>query len=331
MTIVARAVKLRGAGGVEVLELGELAVRGPGAGEVRVAIAAAGLNRADLLQRRGVYPAPPGAPPDVPGLEYAGTVEVIGPAVTAFAVGDRVMAIAGGGAMATHIVAHERELVRVPDKMSLEDAAAVPEVFFTSYDALFRQAALALGETLLIHAAGSGIGTAAIQLAGCAGARPIGTARSQAKLDRCAELGLADGIVVADDKAFAAKLAALTGGRGADVILDGVGGAYLEENLRALALRGRLVVIGMMGGTGGTMPLGLLLNKRARIFGTVLRSRPLEEKAALAQEFAARVIPLFEIGALRPVVDAVLPMTEIAEAHRRMEQNENVGKIVLRW
>jgi NADPH2:quinone reductase len=327
----ARAVKFRGAGGVDVIELGELEVRDPGAGEVRVAIAAAGLNRADLLQRRGFYPAPPGAPPDVPGLEYAGTVEAVGAGVTAVAVGDRVMAIAGGGAMATHIVAHERELVRVPDAMSLEDAAAVPEVFFTTYDALFRQAELALGETVLIHAVGSGIGTAAIQLAGCAGVRPIGTSRSQAKLDRCAELGLADGIVVGDDKAFAAKLAALTGGRGADVILDGVGGAYLEENLRALASRGRLVVIGMMGGTGATLPLNLLLAKRARILGTVLRSRPLEEKAALAQDFAARVLPLFEIGALRPVVDAVLPMTDVAEAHRRMEQNENVGKLVLRW
>ena len=330
--IDARAIVIEGKGEADVLRVGSLAVREPGPGEVLVAIAAAGLNRADVLQRRGFYPAPPGAPANVPGLEYAGTVAAVGEGVTATAVGARVMGIVAGGGMASHVVVHERELVRVPEGMPLEDAAAIPEVFMTAYDALFLQAELALGETVLLHAIGSGVGTAGLQLARAAGVRALGTSRTQLKLERCAPLGLAqdDGLLV-QDKRFAARVLERTGGRGVDVILDSVGAAYLGENLQSLAARGRLVVIGLMGGAVGELPLSALLAKRASLRGTVLRARPLEEKAELAQRFARNVVPLFERGALRPVVDCVLPMNEVAEAHRRMERDQSFGKIVLRW
>lgn len=326
----ARAVKIRGAGGVEVLHIEDFEVREPGPHEVLVEVAAAGLNRADTLQRRGLYPAPPGVPPDVPGLEYAGTVVAVGSGVTSTRAGAHVMGIVGGGGMATHVLVHERELVHVPRGMDLVQAAAVPEVFFTAYDALFTQGRLAPGETVLVHAIGSGVGTAALQLARTAGARVIGTSRTQDKLDRCRALGLEEG-VLAQAGRFAAAVHERTGGAGAQLVLDFVGAAYLEENVRALARRGRMVVLGLMGGIAGSLPIGLLLNKRLTLKGSVLRSRPLEEKAALAQEFATRVVPLFEQGRLRPVVGEVLPMSEIASAHERMEQNQSFGKIVLRW
>lgn len=326
----ARAVKIRGAGGVEVLSIGDIEVREPASHEVLVEVAAAGLNRADTLQRRGLYPAPPGAPSDVPGLEYAGTVAAVGPAVTATRVGARVMGIVAGGGMATHLVVHEREVVHVPQGMELEHAAAIPEVFFTAYDALFTQGRLALGETVLVHAIGSGVGTAALQLAHTAGARVIGTSRTRDKLDRCRELGLEHG-VLAEGGRFAAAALERTGGAGVQLVLDVVGAAYLDENARALASRGRMVMLGLMGGMAGSMPLGLVLNKRLTVMGSVLRARPLEEKAALAQEFTARVVPLFEQGRLRPVIGEVLPMSEIGAAHERMEKNETFGKVVLRW
>lgn len=325
-----QAIVIREAGGPEVLQLGTLDVRDPGFGEIRVDVAAAGVNRADLLQRRGLYPAPPGAPKHVPGLEYAGTVAEVGAGVSRFEVGDRVMGIVGGGGLAERLVVHEREAIPAPRGLDLTEAAAIPEVFLTAFDALIVQAELGLGEVALLHAVGSGVGTAAIQLCRAVGARPVGTSRTPQKLERCRDLGLFDGIVV-DDGAFAAKLETLTGGRRADVILDPVGAAYLEENLDALADRGRLVVIGLMGGASGTVPLGNLMRRRGRILGSVLRARPLEEKAALAQRFAREVLPLFEAGRLRPVIDEVLPMRDAQVAHRRMEANESFGKIVLSW
>lgn len=334
--ITARAVRIRGAGGAEVLHIDDLEVRAPGPHEVLVEVAAAGLNRADLLQRRGLYPAPPGVVPDVPGLEYAGTVAALGPGVRSVEVGDRVMGIAGGGAMATHLLAHARELVPVPAGLSLDQAAAVPEAFFTAYDALFEQAGLALGEVVLVHAAASGVGTAALQLARAAGARVIGTSRSPDKLERLRELGLAEGVLVEQGR-FQQRVAerlredAGAGRAGVQVVLDMVGAAYLEENLRCLATRGRLVMIGLLGGASGSVPLGLLLGKRITLTGTVLRSRPLEEKAALARRVAERVVPLLASGVLAPVVDQVLPMAEVAAAHERMERNQTFGKIVLRW
>ena len=302
-----------------------------GAGEVLVEIAAAGLNRADCLQRRGFYPAPPGAPPDIPGLEFAGTVVERGSGAGQFAIGARVMGIAGGGAMATHIAAHERTLVPVPAVLDLERAAAVPEVFMTAYDALFLQGGLEMGDDVVVHAAGSGVGTAAVQLVARAGARSIGTSRDESKLERCRALGMSEALLVDGEKRFADRVRAMTGGSGAAIILDSIGAAYLEENMRALAVGGRLIVIGLLGGGGGTLPLGLLLSRRARLLGTVLRSRPLEEKAELAQRFTTQVLPLLADGRLVPVVDAVMPMSEVRAAHRRMESNDTFGKIVLRW
>ena len=328
---MAKAVVIRGAGEPDVLDLVDVEQPVAGAGEVVVEIAAAGLNRADCLQRRGVYPAPAGSPADIPGLEFAGVVAERGPGATRFAIGERVMGIAGGGAMATHIAVHERTLVPVPPALDLERAAAVPEVFMTAYDALFLQAGIAIGDDVLIHAVGSGIGTAAVQLVARAGARSIGTSRDEGKLDRCRALGMNEGILIDGERRFADGVRALTGGHGAAIVLDSIGAAYLEENVRALAVGGRLVVIGLLGGVSAPLPLGLLLARRARVLGTVLRSRPLEEKAALAQAFTAHVLPLFADGRLVPVVDAVMAMAEVREAHRRMEKNETFGKIVLRW
>lgn len=327
-------IRFRGAGGVEVIEPGELEVRAPGAGEVAVEIAAAGVNRADLLQRRGLYPAPTGAPPDVPGLEFSGRVVERGPGATLWADGAAVMGITAGGAMARRIVVHERELVPVPAGVALVDAAAIPEAFFTAWDAIVLQARLVEGETVLIHAVASGVGTAAVQLARAVGARPLGTTRTAAKVERVAALGLgldrADAFV-AEGGRFAAAVHGSTGGAGAAVILDCVGAAYFEENLRALASRGRLVLLGTLGGATGPAPLGMLLGKRATVIGTVLRARPLEEKIALARAATARLVPLFERGLLRPVIDAVLPMAACAEAHARVERDDNVGKVVLAW
>jgi len=333
MTAVSRAVVLRGVGDVSVLHLEEVERPAAGVGEVLVEIAAAGLNRADLGQRRGVYPAPPGSPADIPGLEFAGTVVELGPGAHEFKLGDRVMGIAGGGAMATHLACHERLLCRVPTGFDLVTAAAVPEVFMTCYDALFWQAELTMGENLLVHSVGSGVGTAAVQLAARAGARAVGSSRSADKLERCRSLGLgmADGVLVAGDGKFADRVRELTGGRGADVVLDAVGAGYLEENVQALAPGGRLVIIGLMGGMSGPLPLGPLMMKRARVIGTVLRSRPLEEKARLTQAFARHVVPLLADGRLVPVVDQVMAMDQVRDAHRRMESNQNFGKIVLRW
>jgi len=331
--MIVPCMRYRGAGGVEVIEAGELEVRDPGYGEVQVEIAAAGLNRADVIQRRGMYPAPPGAPPDVPGLELAGRVVARGPGTSLWKDGDAVMGITSGGAMARRITLHERELMPVPAGMSLEDAAAIPEVFLTAWDALVRQAHLRAGEVALIHAAGSGVGTAAIQLCRAIGVRPLATSRRAAKLQAILGLGLAegDGIVAGDPPAFAGQVSERTGGKGAQVILDSIGAAYFEENVRAVASRGRIVLIGTMGGAQGKAPIGMMLGKRVTVIGTVMRARPLEEKVAVAREAAAELVPMFERGLLRPVIDRVLPIAELADAHARMEADDNVGKIVLRW
>ncbi len=330
MSEMARAVRIREPGGVDVLEVSSVAVREPGYGEVLVAVAAAGLNRADLMQRKGLYPAPAGAPADVPGLEFAGTVAVVGEGVREWSVGDRVMAITSGGAMCERVVAHARELIAVPAAMSLTDAAAVPEVFLTAWDALFLQAKVTMGEVALVHSVASGVGTAAVQLCRAAGVRVIGTARSSEKLERVRALGLGEGVVVRDGR-FADEVSHLAGARGVDVVLDAVGAAYLAENLQVMAPLGRLVMLGFMGGAQADVSLAPLLMKRLRVLGTVLRARPLEEKAALAREFTRAVLPLFASGVLRPVVDAVLPMGDVREAHARMERNDTVGKLVLAW
>ncbi len=327
--IRARAVVITEPGGPEVLAIEEREVRDPGPGEVLVAVAAAGLNRADTLQRRGLYPAPQGVPSDVPGLELAGTVARVGPGVRLFSEGDLVMAITAGGGMCTHAVLHERELIRVPKGVPLVAAAALPEVFLTAFDALFLQAQLRLGEVALVHAVASGVGTAALQLNGVAGVTTVGTSRSSEKLERCRELGLEHPVLTRDGFEAQDVLGDFPGG--VDVVLDTVGAKYLASNLAVLAPLGRVVTIGLVGGLRAELDLGRMLRKRARWFGSVLRARPLEEKAALARRFEAEIVPLFEDGRLRPVIDEVLPMESVGEAHRRMEANETFGKLVLRW
>ena len=326
----AKAIKITGKGDVDVLSVGTHQVREPGPGELLVRVHGAGLNRADLLQRMGFYPAPSGAPADIPGLEYAGRVEAMGPLVRDFAVGDAVMGIVAGGAMASYVLVHERETLRAPRNLSLAEAAALPEVFLTAYDALFAHGQLTLGQVALIHAAGSGIGTAAIQLAKLAGALVVGTARSQKKLDACRDLklGLDHGLRVTD-KTFYNLFKDATRGRLADVVLDTVGASYLAENLKTVAPLGKIVTIGLLGGATGEMPLGLLLQKRATLIGSVLRSRSLEEKAVLTQRFARDILPLFESGKLRPIVDRVMPASDIQEAHRYMASNETFGKVII--
>lgn len=319
-----------------MLVLDQLTVREPGPTEVLVEIVAAGVNRADCLQRKGVYPAPPGVVADVPGLEFAGRVAKVGSEVRTRKVGDAVMAICAGGALATHIVMHERELMPVPAGIDLVQAAAIPEVFMTAYDALFLQARLGMGQFALVHAIGSGIGTAALQLARAAGALTIGTSRKAEKLARLEALGLVHGIVTSEPL-FAERVKELTGGRLAHAVLDTIGASYLSENIKAVAPGGTIVTIGMLGGARGELPLGLLVGKRATLKGSVLRSRPLEEKVALVRAFTDAVLPLFAPGTsavqggLRPIVEDVMPMADAAKAHARMESDELFGKLVLTW
>jgi NADPH:quinone reductase len=322
-------VRIREPGGPEVLVPGTLELPPPARGEVRVRVAVSGVNRADLLQRRGVYPPPPGFPADVPGLEFSGTVSELGPGCRLRAGGDRVMGIVGGGGYAREVVGDERETLRVPEGLTTEEGGAVPEVFLTAWDALFGQAGLRAGEVVLIHAVGSGVGTAALQLARRAGARTVGTSRTPEKVERALAMGLDDGVVAGED--WPARVHDALGEGGADVILDLVGGAYLEGNLEVLGERARWVVVGVPGGSTGPLDLRRLMSRRALIRGTVLRPRPREEKARLAREFERLVVPGFETGSLRPVVDSVLAARDAPEAHRRIEANETFGKMLLSW
>jgi NADPH2:quinone reductase len=324
-----RAVVIREPGGPEVLELASVAIPEPAPGQARVRVATSGLNRADLLQRRGRYPVPPGYPEDIPGLELAGTVDAIGEGVTEVAVGDRVMGILGGGGYAEYALSPASTLVPVPDGMSPAEAGAIPEVFMTAYDAAFLQEGLVAGETLLVHAVGSGVGTAAVQLARRAGATVIGTSRTPEKLAQATSVGL-DHAVLADE-AWSDRVLELTEGRGVDVILDLVGGPYLAANQLVIAVRGRHIVVGVPGGSDATISLRGLMGRRASIRGTVLRARPLPEKAALAEAFRQHVLPGFAAGELRTVIDCTFPAADAAAAHRYMEENRNFGKILLEW
>ncbi|CAN5313929.1 NAD(P)H-quinone oxidoreductase [soil metagenome] len=325
-----RAVVITRPGGPEVLEIAERPLPLPAAGEIRVRVRAAGLNRAALLQRRGSYPAPPGFPADVPGLEYAGEVDALGEGAGLWAVGNRVMGIVGGGAQAEYVCVHEREAIRVPQELGLDEAAAIPEAFVTAFDALVNQLGLKIGEHLLIHAVGSGVGTAALQLGKAMGATVIGTSRTAEKLKRATEFGM-DAAIDTSRQELAEAIDGATGGEGLDAVLDLVGGALLEATLPTLASGARVVLVGTVAGSRAEFDLGLLLRRRVRVIGTVLRSRPLEEKIALARSFSRNALPLFIAGRVRPVVDSVLPFTAIGEAHRRMEENDTFGKIVLSW
>lgn len=323
-----RAVVITKPGAPDVLAVVERPTPEPSRGEVRVRVRATAINRADLLQRMGAYPAPADSPPDIPGLELAGEVEALGPGVERLAIGDRVFGLVGGGAYAEQLVTHERALAKIPDGMSFEDAAAVPEAFITAHDAIVGQAGLSGGETLLIHAVGSGVGTAAVQLGRALGALTIGTARTADKLERAKALGL-DAGVVADGGRFAEQVRAVDPA-GAHVVLELVGGGYVDEDLRCTRPLGRIVLVGLMAGARSEIDLALVLRKRLRVFGTVLRARPLEEKLAAMRAFEERVVPLFARGKLAPVVDTVLPLDQAAAAHARMASNAGFGKIVLK-
>jgi len=299
---------------------------------VRVRVRAAGLNRADLLQKRGRYPAPPGAPADIPGLEFAGEVEQPGEDASAWRVGARVFGITAGGAQAEYVVVPESHLAGIPDGLSFDEAAAVPEVFITAHDAMFTQAELRTGERVLIHAVGSGVGTAAAQLARAAGAGAVyGTARTAGKVERAREFGMDEGAVVSDDpRAFAEAVRGWTKGAGVDVVLDLVGASYLDANLEALAPHGRLLLVGTLGGASASLDFRRVMGKRLRITGTVLRPRSTEEKAAAVRRFAAEVVPLFARGLVRPVIDRAFDLEGADHAYARLESNGTFGKVVLR-
>ena len=328
-----RAVVITSHGGVDGIGVMEVeSPPAPVADRVRVRVHAAGLNRADILQRLGHYPAPPGYPQNIPGMEFAGEVESIGDAVRAWKVGDRVFGITAGGAQAELVVVPESNLARVPADLDWVKAGSMPEVFITAHDALFTRAGLHMGERVLIHAAASGAGTAAIQVAHAAGATVYGTSRTADKLQRIHELnlGLDKSVAVGGQPSnFVEAVQKWTNGAGVDVILDLVGGNYLAANLEALALRGRLICVGTMAGAKSEIDLGLLLRKRAIIIGTMLRGRSIEEKAEATRLFASSVLPLVSRGAIRPVIDRVYPVDEIRDAHERMESNQSFGKIVL--
>jgi NADPH2:quinone reductase len=327
-----RAVVIVSYGGVEGLEVRE--VERPfdaTADRVLVRVRAAALNRADVLQRQGHYPAPPGAARDIPGLEFAGEVEQVGSEVRALHEGQRVFGITAGGAQAEYVVVPESTLALIPPKLDWSEAAAVPEAFITAHDALFTQAQLAMGERVLIHAAGSGVGLAAIQLARAAGAIPYGTSRTAEKLDRARGYGLDEAVAVGNDPhLFADAVREWTNGVGVNVILDLVGSSYLAANLNALAMKGRLMFVGTTGGARAPLDYGVVMRKRLSIIGTVLRARSIEEKARATRLFAAHVIPLLAREIVRPVIDKVYSMDEVRAAHERMESNESFGKIVLK-
>ena len=326
-----RAVKITSFGGVEGLDVRDVPdAPPPTADRVRVRVRAAGLNRADILQRLGRYPAPPGYAQDIPGLEFAGEVESLGDDARAWKIGDRVFGITGGAAQAELVTVPESTLARVPDNLDWAEAAAVPEVFMTAHDAMFTQCGLQMGERVLIHAAGSGVGTAAIQLVRAAGAFAYGTSRTAEKLERAKKFGLAGSVAVAGDPLrFTEAVKDWTTGEGVNVILDLVGASYLKANLAALALKGRLIFVGTTGGARAEIDYSVVMSRRLRIMGTSLRTRSLEEKATATRLFAQHVVPLLARGEVRPVIDKMFKLEEVRAAHERIESNESFGKVVL--
>ena len=323
-----RAIVVTEPGGPEVLQVRDVEEPTPGPDDLLIDVKATALNRADLAQRGGRYPAPRGVRSDVPGLEMAGVVAQAGERVTGYAQGDRVFGLLGGGGYAERVVTHHAMVARIPERLGYPEAASIPEVFLTAYDALFNWCGLAMGERVLVHAAGSGVGIAAIQLARTAGAFSFATAGSKAKLAKAAELGLDIGIDYHVED-FQQVVERETGGRGVDVILDVVGATYWERNLASMAVRGRMVLVGSMGGGKAETSISALMPKRLTVHGTVLRARPIEEKIALTNQFKRHVLPLIASGSVAPVVDRVFPLAEASEAHRYMESNANFGKIVL--
>ncbi|MEE8585579.1 MAG: NAD(P)H-quinone oxidoreductase [Acidobacteriota bacterium] len=323
-----KAVIMTQPGGPEVLEVRNVPDPQPQGSQILVGVRAAALNRADLLQRRGHYPAPPGVPHNILGLEFAGVVEDQGRDARRFQRGDRVMGLLGGGGYAEKTVLDESLALPVPEDWSDQQAAAFPEAFFTAYDALFPQLGLKMGETILIHAVGSGVGTAALQLAKCAGATVLGTARSPEKLERARQMGLDEGIHCKSED-FGEAAARFTQGKGVNAVLDLVGADYWERNLNCLASQGRLILVGLLSGANAPVSLNQILRNRLHIMGTVLRNRSLWEKAQLTERIRRHVLPLARSGRIQPVVDCTFPLEDAAQAHQYMEENRNFGKIVL--
>ncbi|GEJ99465.1 MULTISPECIES: NAD(P)H-quinone oxidoreductase [unclassified Streptomyces] len=321
------AITIPEPGGPEALVWDEVPDPVPGEGEVLVEVVASAVNRADIMQRQGFYDPPPGASP-YPGLECSGKIAALGPGVSGWAVGDEVCALLAGGGYAQKVVVPAGQLLPVPEGVDLRQAAALPEVVCTVWSNVFMVAHLRPAETLLVHGGSSGIGTMAVQLAKAVGARVAVTAGTKEKLDYCAQLG-ADILINYRDQDFVAEIKQATGGAGADVILDNMGAKYLNRNVQALAVNGRLAIIGMQGGVKGELNIGTLLSKRAAISATSLRARPLSEKAAIVAAVAEHVWPLLAGGHVRPVVDRELPMPEAAEAHRVVEASGHIGKVLL--
>lgn len=323
-----RAVVLTSYGEPEVLTLADVPEPEAGPEDVVVEVVATALNRADLLQRRGFYPEPgPKRAHEIPGMELSGRVVAVGSRVTAWSPGDEVMAIVSGGAYAERVAVHERQLLAVPRGVPVADAAALPEVGITAHDALVSQGGLRSGGWALVHAGASGVGSMAVQIGAAVGARTVATT-SSGKVADVRALG-ADVVVDYGSEDFVAAVAEATEGRGVDVVLDVVGGDYLARNLAALRVGGTIVQVGVMGGGKTTIDLGALLPKRAHLVGTVLRSRPLEEKVAASLRFAREVVPAIEAGTIVPVIDRRFPLAEIADAHRYLESNANVGKVLI--
>jgi len=321
-----KAVVITRFGGPEVLEVQDVPAPQPGPDEILVHVRGTALNRADLLQRAGGYAAPPGVPQNISGLEFAGEVAESGTNARRWSKGDRVMGIIGGGAHAEFVAAHQDAVAAVPANLELTDAGAIPEVFMTAHDAL-RQAGFKAGDNVLIHAVGSGVGLAATQLVKALGGRAFGTSRTPDKIERAKEFGLEAGTALADLLAFAKDV---TSGRGFDVVLDLNGGPYFAASLEAMALKGRIILIGGVAGGKTNVDLYQILGKRLHVIGTVMRARSLEEKIATTNAFAAEVLPLLAEGAVQPVIDSVFPLEKVQDAHRRLESNETFGKVVLK-
>ena len=326
-----KAVTIVSFGGVEGLEIREVTDAPRAAADrVRVRVHAAGLNRADILQRLGRYPAPPGYPQDIPGLEFAGEVVEVGEDARKWKAGTRVFGITGGGAQAEFVTVPESTLAEIPANLDWAQAASIPEVFMTAHDALFTQCQLQMGERVLIHAAGSGVGTAASQLVKAAGAFAFGTSRTADKLERAKEFGLDKSFVVSGDPlAFVEAVKRWSDEKGVDVVFDLVGAAYLQANLASLALKGRLISVGTVSGSKAEIDYAVTMSKRLRIIGTSLRTRSIEEKATATRLFAQHVVPLLATGTVRAVIDRIFKMEDVRAAHKRIESNESFGKVLL--
>ncbi len=326
-----RAVVIEGTDGIASLLLREVPTPQPQGEQILVKVHAAGLNRSELLQARGLYPAPPGAPQNIPGLEFAGEIVATGNNCTGPAqVGDRVFGIVGGGGLAEYVLTHERLAVPIPANLDFTQAGAVPEAFITAHDALIHQGGLKPGQTVLIHSAGGGVGLAAVQLAHAMGCQVFGTSRTAAKLERARLLGLDHPIDISpDQEPFQEAIQQETGGRGVDLVIDFLGGVYWSRNVACLKSQGRLVVVGLLAGAHAEIDLRTLMSKRLHVVGTVLRSRPLEEKILATQAFASTVLPWLAQGTVRPVLDSVYPFEQIQQAAQHMELNRSFGKIVL--